>query len=116
MRQDINIIIYPYQSINRPLIQELIAKRTSFEIHEFDDIRDISVAVEAIERVIESQGLQYRVYDDIPRAIIHLDPLVPKATGFLGLIRTLAYITRGNKFSGYRLGKSFNTLSVIWQQ
>lgn len=116
MKQDTDIIIYPFHRINKPLLQELIAKKTSFEIHEFGDMRDIPATVETIERMIESEGLKYRVYDDILTANVRVNPYMPKPTGFIGLIRTLAWVARGGKFSGYRLGKSFNSLSIIWQQ
>ncbi|WP_336220523.1 hypothetical protein [Citrobacter amalonaticus] len=116
MNQDTDIIIYLFQHINKPLLQELITRKTSFEIHKFGDMRDISVTVETIERMLESEGLKYRVYDDIPTANVRFDPYMPKPTGFVDLIRTLAKLARGDKFSGYRLGKSFNSLSIIWRQ
>ncbi|EDH5631379.1 hypothetical protein CB172_13150 [Salmonella enterica subsp. enterica serovar Claibornei] len=118
MPSNTDAIIYRFKDINRILLQEFISTKSSFEICEFNDIRDMSVTVEAIERIIEKQGLIYRVYDDTPQAAMILDPYISlqPSSGFFGLIRTIIKITIDNKFSGYRLGKSFNTLSVIWQQ
>lgn len=124
MNQSISIVTYPFKDIHKALIQELVSKKASFAISEFNDARDMSVAVESIERIIEGQGLKYRVYDDVPYAAMINMPLSPldsfiskpKSTAFFGLIGAITGISHRNKFSGYRLGKSFNTLSAIWQQ
>ncbi|HHW8818146.1 TPA: hypothetical protein ACU3EH_001773 [Salmonella enterica] len=118
MNQSVSMATYPFKDIHKALIQELVSKKASFAISEFNNSHDMSATVESIERIIEEQGLKYRVYDDTPQAVLRLDSYIfPKSpVGFLGLVRTVARITIGHKFSGYRLGKSFNTLSVIWQQ
>ncbi|MDN8559094.1 hypothetical protein [Citrobacter werkmanii] len=112
MKRDASIIIHACQNIyNNTLLTQLIAERASFEIRGSHDERDMQCAVEAIERVIERHGLKFRVIDETSSAAMPPHWLVSGS----GFFHTLSQIVRRHLFSGYRLSKSVNSLSVIWQ-
>lgn len=112
---NIDIAIHVARNTTRDDIEKLIAARKSFKL---TAVQDIGVTVKTLESVIESQGLQCRIYTEYRAAGLAAAVWGPTLILGAACAAAIAVHNAVTWNPDYEIGKNYkqNTLTVIYQR
>lgn len=112
---NIDIAIHVARNTTRDDIEKLIAARKSFKL---TAVQDIGVTVKTLESVIESQGLQCRIYTEYRAAGLAAAAWGPTIILGAACAAAIAVHNAVTWNPDYEIGKNYkqNTLTVIYQR